>query len=277
MLDPKSWLDAAKETAEGKKRRLDHDCGGGRTLIVANQERKWTAFCFRCDEAGVVDKPQESLSERIARRRKEQEQDDLIATLDGLPTPINTDIATWPREALVWLLKASLGAPEIAELGAYWHAPTSRVVLPVVEDGELVYWQARDPFWTRASERPKYVNPEVNKERLVARYGSGSQIVLTEDILSAFRVGQETEGWSLLGTNLTDGVLTRLLAERKPVAVWLDPDAAGKRAASTISKRLSACGIPNRVIRSVRDPKLLSRRQVRIELGLNAPACSQNS
>ncbi|QYD70860.1 toprim domain-containing protein [Paraburkholderia edwinii] len=177
----------------------------------------------------------------------------------------------------MWLLKASCGAPEIAQLGAYWHAPSARVVLPVADDGELVYWQARDPSWTRKSERPKYVNPEVNKERLVARYGSGDEIVLTEDILSAYRVGQEGEGWSLLGTNLTNGVLARLIDERKPVAVWLDPDAAGRKASRDITQRLSACGIPNRVIRSLRDPKLLSRRQVRIELGLNTPARAEDS
>lgn len=269
MLDPKSWLDAAKATDEGKKRRVDHDCGGGRTLIVSNQDRKWTAFCFRCDDTGVAHKPAESLSQRIERRRKEQQQDDAITTLGGLPEPINTDTTTWPAEALVWLLKASIGRPEIADLGAYWHEPTSRVVLPVADGDDLIYWQARDPFWTRKSDRPKYVNPTVNKERLVAKYGSASEIVLTEDILSAFRVGQEGEGWALLGTNLTDGVLSRLLAERKPVAVWLDPDAAGRRAAIDIAKRLSACGIPHRVIRSARDPKLLSRRQVRLELGLN--------
>ncbi|WP_246641676.1 toprim domain-containing protein [Paraburkholderia edwinii] len=277
MLDPKSWLDAAQATAEGKKRRVDHDCGGGRTLIVSNQDRKWTAFCFRCDEAGIVEKPQESLSARIARRRTEDEQDERIAAVAGLPEPIDTDIANWPREAVVWLLKASCGAPEIAQLGAYWHAPSARVVLPVADDGELVYWQARDPSWTRKSERPKYVNPEVNKERLVARYGSGDEIVLTEDILSAYRVGQEGEGWSLLGTNLTNGVLARLIDERKPVAVWLDPDAAGRKASRDITQRLSACGIPNRVIRSLRDPKLLSRRQVRIELGLNTPARAEDS
>lgn len=277
MLDPKSWLEAAQATAEGKKRRVDHDCGGGRTLIVSNQDRKWTAFCFRCDEAGVVDKPQESLSVRIARRRGEDEQDERIGSSLALPEPIDIDVANWPREAAVWLLKASCGVPEIAELGAYWHEPSARVVLPVADDGELVYWQARDPKWTRKSDRPKYINPEVSKGRLVARYGSGSEIVLTEDILSAYRVGQAGEGWSLLGTDLKDGVIARLIDERKPVAVWLDPDAAGRRASAAIVKRLSACGIPNRVIRSQRDPKLLSRRQIRIELGLNAPACAEDS
>jgi DNA primase len=175
-------------------------------------------------------------------------------------------------KAALWLYKASIGKPEIARLGAYFHEPSGRVVLPVINGGEIVYWQARDPLWTRQSTRPKYKNPEATKEYLVAKYGEGPEIVLTEDILSAFRVGDVTEAWSILGTKLTDGVLSMLLKERRPIAIWLDPDGAGRRAAGKIVKSLSVCGVPNRVIKSDKDPKLLSRRQIELVLGHNAPA-----
>jgi len=276
VLDPKGWLSAAQATPEGSRRRVDHDCGGGRTLIVANTANGWSAFCFRCDDHGWVAKPQPSLAERLARRKAEQRQDAQLLASVALPEPINTAVNTWPLAAAAWLYRAGIGKPEIAQLGAYWHEPSGRVVLPVVEHGGVVYWQARDPAWQRASKRSKYVNPPIDKSALVAAYGMGPEIVLVEDILSAFRVGQVACAWALLGTNLTDAVLARLLAARRPVAVWLDPDAAGRRAARAIKRRLDSCGIAARIIQSSRDPKLLSRKEIASGLGHHPVAAAQN-
>jgi len=277
LLDPRSWLKAAQETDEGRKRRVDHDCGGGKTLIVSNGERGWSAFCFRCDDQGFKAKPQPSLAERIARRRAEQEQDERIASSVALPEPINTDVASWPGKAAVWLYSAGIGIPEIARLGAYWHEPSARVVLPVAEGDNLVYWQARDPWWTRKTERPKYINPDVNKQHLVASYGRGDPLVLTEDVLSAFRVGEFTEAWSLLGTNLTDQVLARIIRRGGPVRVWLDGDAAGRKASRRILKQLRSCGIDAERIETPMDPKKYSRRQLPSVIGLNASPCPEDA
>jgi len=276
VLDPKGWLSAAQNTPEGARRRVDHDCGGGRTLTVSNTATGWRAFCFRCDDHGWVAKPQPTLAERLARRKAERQQDARIVTTVALPEPVNTDVATWPQSAAAWLYKAGIGKPEIARLGAYWHAPSGRVVLPIVEDDTIVYWQARAPDWTRRSQRPKYVNPAIDKSALVARYGNGSDLVLTEDILSAFRVGQVTQAWGLLGTNLTDAVLARVLAADKPVAVWLDPDAAGRKASRSIAKRLMVCGQAARIIQSEKDPKLLSRREIETVIRPDLVAAAEN-
>ncbi|AQT27796.1 DNA primase [Ralstonia phage RS-PI-1] len=277
MLDPKTWLDAAQATDEGKSRRVDHHCGDGRTLKVSNGDRGWSAFCFRCDDKGWFPKPQESLAERAERRRREAVQDEQTASSVALPEPINTDVATWPVKAAVWLYKAGIGRPEIAELGAYWHEPTARVVLPVIDGEDIVYWQARDCGWTRASNRPKYINPETDKQHLVAKYGRGDPLVLTEDVLSAFRVGQHTEAWSLLGTNLTDPVLARILKRGGSVRVWLDPDTAGRKASRTIINRLVACGVSAHAIHTQRDPKLYSRRDIALVIGRDAPASAEDA
>jgi len=274
VLDPKGWLCAAQSLPEGARRRVDHDCGGGRTLVVSHKPDGWHAFCFRCDDYGWVAKPAPSLAERLARRRAQAQQDASIQASLALPAPVNTDVDTWPLPARVWLYRAGIGKPEIAQLGAYWHETSGRVVLPVVQGDAAVYWQARDPCWTRQAPRPKYINPPVDKSTLVARYGSGAEIVLVEDILSAFRVGQVAECWSLLGTNLTDAVLAQILASRKSVAVWLDPDAAGRAAARRIQRQLLACGVPARRIQTDRDPKLLSKQEVQTVLGLNFAAAA---
>lgn len=246
-------------------------------MIVTNGDRHWTAYCFRCGERGWFPKPQESLSERIARRARESSQDERIASTVALPEPINTDVATWPQEAAVWLYKAGIGKPEIAQLGAYFHEPSARVVIPVIEGGEPVYWQARDPFWTRASKRPKYINPTINRQALVAKYGDGNPLVLTEDVLSAFRVGQCTEAWALLGTKLTDGVLANILTRGGAVRVWLDGDGAGRKASRTIINGLRACGVDAVPIHTQRDPKLYSKGEILFVTRLDAPASAKDA
>jgi len=230
--------------------------------VVSNTEEGWRAYCFRCDDRGWVSKPSPSLAERIAQRKAQAAQDASISATVALPEPINTDVASWPPSAAAWLYRAGIGKPEIAQLGAYWHSTSGRVVIPIVEGEDIVYWQARDPEWKRGTKRPKYVNPPIDKSALVARYGTGNELVLTEDILSAFRVGQITEAWALLGTNLTDAVMARSIATHKPVAVWLDPDTAGRKAARSIAKQLEVCGVYTRLIQSEKDPKLLSRREI---------------
>ncbi len=216
-----------------------------------------------------MDKPVESLSERIARRAQEREVDDAMTqSVHGvitLPTPVNFDVETWPSEARVWLYKAALDRTDIGKLGLYHHEPSGRVVLPVFERERLIYWQARSVD----GRQPKYINPKVNRQRLVAKFGRGDPLVLTEDVLSAYRVGQLTEAWSLMGTKLTDYIATDILKRGGRVLVWLDPDwqyPEGKRpgviAAKKITNQLRSMGVQVERIVSRADPKLLSRREI---------------
>jgi hypothetical protein len=161
----------------------------------------------------------------------------------------------------VWLYKAGISNTEIEALGIYWNPRMCRVVIPVTnEAGEVVYWQARTLDKTNPK---KYLNPRVDKRRLVAKYGDGPQIVLTEDILSAYRVSRSAAaGWCLMGTKITDYIAAELLRSGKPVVVWLDPDAAGQTNAMKIIKQLRAYGIPARNVVSKKDPKLLQREEI---------------
>lgn len=271
MLTPASWLPQAQRLAEGQRRRGTHDCGEGRVLIVEHQRDCWKAYCFRCNEHGWEPKPAESLSERIARRAQEQVQDETIASVPALPSPRNYDVSTWPEKAALWLYKASLGRPEIAKLGAYYHEPSARVVLPVYRNGAVAYWSARSVD----GRTPKYLNSPTPRGDLVAAYGSGELLVLTEDILSAFRVGQVTEAWSLIGVHMNDAISARIVKRGGPVVVWLDPDwqyPVGRRpgviAGRKILSNLQLMGVDARMVISRADPKLLSQREIRQCLSL---------
>lgn len=263
MLSPQSWLPKAEGLEIGRKRRTDHDCGGGRTLIVSRDIHGYRAYCFRCGEAGVAKPPQESLAERTARIRLLQAGDALLHRqgTDGrvhLPVLSVRDVSAWPDSFRVWLAKAGLGASEIGRLGAYYHPPSDRLVLPVFEGSTPVFWQARS-----LHRQPKYLAPEVDRALVVPRWGSSPSPTLTEDILSAFKVGQVGEGWALMGTRVSTRVINMLLSRGCSVNVWLDPDPAGQRGATKVIKQLRAVGIRCRNIVSTVDPKLVFYSEIK--------------
>jgi hypothetical protein len=276
MLDPKTWFPQAERLNEGGRTRSAHLCGPGSVLMLGRDRAGWNAYCFRCADHGFVPAPAESLAERIARRAGEQAQDAALAASVTLPSPANHDIDSWPVDARLWLYKAGLGRPEIADLGVYYHPPSNRLVLPVLGPAGPIYWQAR----SIDGRQPKYLNSPTGRDGLVAEFGQGDKLVLTEDILSAYRVGQVTEAWSLIGVHMNDAMTARIVRHGKPVAVWLDPDWAypvGKRpgvvAAKRITRTLQLAGLDVSRITSRADPKFLSQREIRTHVfGPHPPA-----
>lgn len=257
MLPPEGWLPEAEALRVGERDRVDHDCGPGRTMIVSNEVKGYRAWCFRCGEGGFKAK-QPTLSDMVELRRREAE-DTALRYDPSLPTPMVQDPREWPAAARLWLYRAGLHDRRIMELGFYFHPTTQRVVLPVVEDGRVTYWQARAVM---PGQAPKYINPRVDREAVLPRYGEGSMVVLTEDILSAVRVGEVTEAWSLMGTAMKAPVLARLSMEDRPVAVWLDPDSAGREGAAKVLRSLRSLGLRCFNVVSTKDPKLLSKQEI---------------
>lgn len=259
MLRLASWLPQAEALALGGKARIGHDCGPGKVLIIENKPDGWSGYCFRCDDHGWKYKPLPSLGDRLAQRDAVRMAEAAIEYDPTPPQPCVFDVAEWPLQARVWLYKAALTNEDIAALGCYYHPPTKRVVLPVLDKGELIYWQARRIF---GETGPKYINPVVPRGSVVPRFGSGPAIILTEDILSAVRCGMACEAWSLMGVKLCEQVLARLMADGRPVLVWLDPDKAGWNGAAAIKRTLELASVPHAVINSAKDPKLHSRAEV---------------
>lgn len=255
------WLQFAQALKEGSHRKFKHDCGEGLPRIVRHSPDGWGWSCFRCDGKGFVRRPAESLGEKLARLRRVQAVEQAASFDTSLPIPAEYEPSLWPAAARVWLYRAGISNVEIKRLGFYWCSRLERVVLPVLDDsGECVYWQART---IDKSNIRKYLNPNVDKSNLLARYGAGISIVLTEDILSAYKVSTAGySGWSLLGTKLSTHVAAQILSRRCPVFVWLDPDDAGRKAAARIIKTLRAYGVAAMNVVSERDPKLLSKGEI---------------
>lgn len=259
MLDTASWLPQALALQVGQKRYGEHECGAGRKLLLSRDTKGFNAWCFRCSDSGWAPGPKLSLQERLAVQKRLAGADASVGSSVVLPEPRVYDLKDWPPAAALWLLKAGLGAPEIARLGAYYHPETDRVVLPVLEACTPVFWQARSV----TGRLPKYLSPPTGRDKLLPRYGSGDLIVLTEDLLSAFKVGCVAEAWCLMGTHANPRLIAGLLERGAPVAIWLDPDAAGAAGARKVFKQLTAYGVQARVLRSERDPKLHTFDQIR--------------
>jgi hypothetical protein len=252
MLDRESWLPQASSLQIGQKRYGTHECGAGRKLVLSRDTSGYSAWCFRCSDSGWAPGPKLSLAERVAEARRAADADTEARARVQLPAPHVHDLTAWPLDGRVWLHRAGLGGPEIARLGAYYHPPTNRVVLPLLEGSDVVFWQAR----SIDGRLPKYLSPPVDRGTLLPRFGAGHSIILTEDLLSAFKIGLVGEAWCLMGTYANPRLIAGLLQRQAPVLIWLDPDAPGRKAAAKVFKQLSAYGIEARVIRSERDPKL---------------------
>lgn len=261
-MEDTEFLHIADRLLPGQSMRADHFCGASPgTLMVSKHPDRITAYCFRCHAVGYK-AVGESMQEKLARMEKELSAEKIARSSVSLPEPRIMDMHQWPRDAALWLYRAGFTPRMVEKLGAYWCPEIGRVVLPVIEDGVPVYWQARS-----ITRKPKILSPRSPREGgLVAKYGASEDIVLCEDMLSAFKVGQVREAWALLGTSLPSGALSEILYRRCRVTVWLDGDKPGQRAADSIVKTLRAYGIHTTNIITDRDPKLYGRRFIKEKL-----------
>ncbi len=257
-IPAREFKNIGESLSVGQRTRHEHSCGDGRTLIVSRDARGISAYCFRCHEKGWI--PDErSLAERIHALSQAQEQDQVAAASIELPGPGKMDTQDWPDEPLLWLFKAGFSRDEIKGLGWYWNPRMQRVILPVRDHkGKVIYWQGRG----FDSSRPKALNANVDRAGIVAVYGTGPVLCLTEDILSAAKVGRVTEAWALLGTGL-DAATARAAATYSKVALMLDDDPAGRAGAKKAHSMLSSLGVDVRQIYFGRDPKLVARKDIK--------------
>lgn len=156
----------------------------------------------------------------------------------------------------------------------YYHPPSDRVVLPVLGPSGPVFYQARA---YQPGRMPKYLGPTPRPPKLLAAWGSAPVPTLTEDILSAMKIGLVAEGWAVCGTHISDHMIACLLKRGGRCNVWLDPDAAGRKGAAKYGKQLRAYGLEVRDILSTKDPKLHTLGEIKeyLELRPNYPAAAE--
>lgn len=213
--------------------------------------------------------PTLTLAERLALVKAQREADIEASASAVLPTQdAMFHPKDWPVDARVWFYKAGISNDDIAALGAFWSARMRRVVVPYRTLGGDSAWIARDPI---VGEGPKYLFP-----RGVSRGGGAvfprgaapvlrSGIAVVEDVLSAFRIGRDTDFMAVAaqGTSLDRTALVRIADAGLPVFTWLDPDKYGQLGAVRIRRDLGNLGVEVRNVVSPRDPKLHEPHELR--------------
>lgn len=91
-------------------------------------------------------------------------------------------------------------------------------------------------------------------------------MVVVEDVFSCIRVGRVCPTVSLLGSSLNlvkaDRIVQATGRNNPRVAIWLDPDAAGKKGRVQGLQLLERAGAECTIIRSDKDPKDYSYRRM---------------
>ena len=159
-----------------------------------------------------------------------------------------------------FLAQYELDGAAVVRAGLKWSPSWEQLLIPLRdEDGELVCVQARN-FNPKRAAKAKYYN--VGDKTLSATfYGDGETVVLTEDALSAIKVGTVAAGFPLLGTSITRSRLMWLAKRFKRIVVWLDADKY--REARDIADAAKLLGVAVKTVYTEHDPKTYSIEQIK--------------
>jgi len=266
------WLAVAKSLDFGRSTKIVC-CGTDRTLSVSHSSRGFVAYCHRCQRTEFSAHGPLSIADLAARRNAE-------TAIREVRIPHDFTLSL-PEQAAAWFLKGGVPLALVRSYGFGWSAALGRVVLPVREAGKLTATIARSIDGTK----PKYIAQMADKQAIFAsdpatRLPSAIKaqasfwpaLVVTEDILSAVRVGRIVRAVAILGTASSDERIAAILrvlergevcAGVQRIGIWTDPDKAGLRASWLLHRSLELQGYEVRRITSARDPKLHTDREIR--------------
>lgn len=112
---------------------------------------------------------------------------------------------------------------------AYEGKYRNRFIIPVWEENNIVYFQARR---IHESMEPKYINPVSEKERIILNkenFDPNRYIIATEGLIDAFMI--PNQGTACLGSSFSETFLKILFdCTKKGVILFFDNDDAGKKA-----------------------------------------------
>lgn len=273
------WLKQAKMLRFGQHRKIQC-CASDQSMRIEHTAQGYKGWCFRCKQLKVEPHGVLSLAELKSRKA---DIDELFQSKEiKLPLDLTSEM---PGYAAAWLLRAGIPLAIAEKYGIRYSPKLDRVVLPVYRNGALAAYTMRS-----VSDKPKYIERQVDDAVIFVSDPEtilepeqagmhGQDIVVTEDVLSAIRVGRIVPALALLGTSVGDAKVAGLLAEAKRykpvnqrhgneedvlrIGVWLDSDKAGRIAARRLARRLTLQGYSVSNIKTEKDPKRYSNREIK--------------
>lgn len=230
-------------------------CAYAKTAIITHRESGYSFHCFRCGESKFLRHGIRSIA-KIAKARSYKAPTSIVELPEDCTTAIPAKYQTWYTQYGI--------SPELAEQYQFmWSPDMHRIVIPVFHNDALASYQARAML---PDQQPKYLTPSAANVAKVLYFAGNPQsnfIVLTEDILSAIKIGRVAYAASIMGTEVTPERAMWLYNSRLAVYVWLDPDAPGQSAAKKILRKLRLYGVICGNIVSTADPKKHSLDEIR--------------
>ena len=235
-------------------------------LYVKNTEKGLVWHCHNCGTSGfkgIGERTPKQTLDYFNMLHQEVTKDAITNTVKkiSLPKDFTLDI---PTKALLWVYKYGITDSEIKLFRFGWSETLQRLILPVYQDEQLIYYQGRtfDPITKTNS---KYLNIRqagaknvfFRRNTLHNSHDSISmdihRLVIVEDILSCIKVGRYVDSLALLGSYVPK-TLYNILESYLSVYLWLDQDKI--KESIKYSKSInSVVGIPARVVSTVLDPK----------------------
>lgn len=182
----------------------------------------------------------------------------------ALPWDITNDLQ---ERVLQYLNSFYLTKQEIKENNILWSDSIQRICFPVFNGDKLLAWQGR--YLGEDKTKPKWFSQGNLKEILhIIKPKRNSTLVLTEDIISAIRVGNQENFCAspLFGSHIDIKKLYQYDFAISPnqYILWLDKDKEIESYKFTQNARQS--GLPCATIVTDRDPKTYTHMEIKIIL-----------
>ncbi len=265
FLKHKEFLPFAPDSGSVRVNHDSPDCGGSSKSmnIEVKSDGHILAYCHRCSKSGSYNSPYFSGKKAEGGTRT----DSKISATRGLRTEgykrATCSMAEWTTEARGFVLKAGLSQLEVTANDIRYDKTIDGIYLSVLNDtGNCGYVLRRF-----SCEGAKYLNDFVDcRPRCHASRPAidSDLVVITEDILSAIKVGRQFNAVSILGTNCDVLTLNWLIKKYSKFVIWLDDDnQIVKRQQRVLKNTFSMLG-ESRIITGVgKDPKYLTDREIR--------------
>lgn len=252
-----AWLAAAKVLPCGSSMKI-HCCSSTPSMIINHSATGYSAHCFKCKQH-----PYEAKGERSLRDLK-REREELAAMQDKtirIPRDFTFDI---PTQA-AWFLKYGISFDDAEHYNFGYSKFFDRVIIPVWDEADVLravqmrdYTGKNPPKWLSSSVKGKpatyYTHPLTDNP----------MIVVTEDIISAIKVGKVTPAISIVGSDIGDIRASQYVARWSKIVIWLDGDKAGRLGAIDMEKQLLLQGATEVYrVRTPLDPKCYSLTEIK--------------
>lgn len=239
----------------GRTVKIPHKgCSNSAAMSVTNGADGYLVFCHKCGETAFLSH-HNSVAERIKNQKIIDAECRLIQSVSyALPEDFSHTIAS---KGLAWLGRGGWSCDLIEAYNIGWSEKLQRVILPL-----SVGFIARS---VTLGHSPKYIEKcpadsiWMSDTKRCSMSPIGDTVCITEDILSAGRVGEFIPAYSLCGTSISTVQLSVLYRIKNKI-IWLDKDAAGSNGVRKIVKRLLFGNI--KVIH-LDEPKHLTNDQLR--------------